>query len=421
MFARSQTLFHLERPRHWLTRLIQSTLVAFPITSPRPTERTLQKFIVAETLIEKEERGKGQIKLTPIRPSWAASMQPADGPPSRWQIPAITSIPELANWLGIETGELDWFADRHLWGNECDGSPACHYRRRWIPKTSGGVRLLEAPKARLMQIQRRILHGILDVVPVHGASHAYRSGRSVASYVAPHAGNEVILHIDLREFFPSIRASQVHATFRTLGYPERIASLLTGLVTCSTPSNILERGLQRTSREWIWDRYRSAHLPQGAPTSPALANLCAHRLDARLSGLARVASAQYTRYADDIVFSGDHQLRQSLPRLRVLIHAIILDEGFDIRLRKTQVMVRGSSQQVSGIKLNHHPNIPRATFDELKAILHNCVKRGPESQNRDGQPRFRDHLAGRLAYWSSICPERIAKLRKIFDRIEWPA
>ena len=394
--------------------------MAFPATSPRPTERALRQFITTEVHIEKSERRKCETLLRTVGPKWQAAMQPADGPPSRWNVPAITSIPELANWLGIEICELDWFADRHRWGGEQDDSRTCHYRRRWIRKSSGGLRLLETPKPRLKQIQRSILHGILDQVPVHDASHAYRSGRSVVSYVAPHAERDVILHLDLREFFPSVRASQVNATFRTMGYPDRVASLLTGLVTCATPSEVLEQGFQRVAGEARWHRYRSSHLPQGAPTSPALANLCAYRLDTRLAGLARAASALYTRYADDLVFSGDHQLRKSLPRLRLLIHAIILNEGFDIRARKTHVMARGTRQQVAGIRLNQHPNIPRETFDELKAILHNCVRFGPESQNRNGHLHFREHLTGRLAYWSSVCPTRIAKLQQTFNQIIWP-
>ena len=242
----------------------------------------------------------------------------------------------------------------------------------------------------------------------------------MATYVEPHQNQQVVLHIDLCEFFPSIQSSRIHALFRMLGYPERVAGLLTGLCTNATPSSVLEPGIARVHGESTWQRFRSPHLPQGAPTSPILANLCTYRLDRRLSGLAESASARYSRYADDLVFSGDTSFARSLSRWRILIHAIIIDEGFEIRHRKTRTMVAGTRQHVAGIQLNSHSNIPRATFDELKAILHNSVRFGPDSQNRDGHPRFREHLQGRLAYWSMIAPGRIQKLQQIFDQIPWP-
>jgi len=82
-------------------------------------------------------------------------------------------------------------------------------------------------------------------------------------------------------------------------------------------------------------------------------------------------------------------------------------------------MLQGTRQQISGIRVNQHSNIPREVFDELKAILHNCRRHGPASQNHAGHAHFREHLQGRLAYWSAICPERIAKLKGIFDEIVW--
>jgi len=204
-----------------------------------------------------------------------------------------------------------------------------------------------------------------------------------------------------------------------MGYPESVAGLLTGLCTNSTPTDVLTCGLRRLDDEGTWLRHRTPHLPQGSPTSPALANLAAYRLDARLQGLAWAVSAQYTRNADDLVFSGDRDFQGCLKRLRVLINAIVLDEGFGIRHRKTHVMIAGTRQQVAGIRLNQHANIPRQTFDEFKAILHNCRRFGPDSQNRAGHAHFREHLQGRLAYWSAVCPERMKKLIKIFDQITW--
>ena len=141
--------------------------------------------------------------------------------------------------------------------------------------------------------------------------------------------------------------------------------------------------------------------------------------DRRLTGLAKRVGADYTRYADDLVFSGGRELARCSNRLQIFVAAIAHHEGFEIRRRKTRVMNQNSSQQIAGVLLNEHPNIPRVEYDRMRAVLHNCLKHGPETQNRSNHPRFRDHLLGRIAYWSTICPHRAQKLKTMFDRIRW--
>lgn len=425
LLTRADSIFAVDSPRLWLRLLINRVLIAFPATSARPTRRHLQEYVARQTVIAKEERIPGSTRLRRRMPTWQPAMAPVDGTPAEWKLPVLATVRELAGWLGVSVGELEWFANRSGWNTErfdekASGQTRNHYRYLWLPKPTGGLRLLETPKPRLKMIQRKILRGILDHVPAHQAAHAFRTGYSVATYVRPHAGQQVVLHIDLREFFPSVCASRVNAAFRTMGYPEMVARILTGICTNDTPSSVLSLGLHRRDDEGAWLRQRSKHLPQGAPTSPALANLCAYRLDCRLAGLARSVAARYTRYADDLVFSGGLDLQRSIARVRILINAIVLDEGFEIRHRKTRVMSAGSRQQVCGVRLNIRPNIPRETFDQLKAILHNCCRFGPDSQNRSEHPHFREHLMGQLAYWSSICPERVGKLQAMFKKIEWP-
>jgi hypothetical protein len=161
------------------------------------------------------------------------------------------------------------------------------------------------------------------------------------------------------------------------------------------------------------------HLPQGAASSPALANLCAYRLDCRLAALARSAGAAYTRYADDLAFSGGPELERCARRFHVHVCRIALEEGFEVHTRKTRFMRQGVRQQLAGVVVNSRPNLRRADYDRLKAILHNCVRHGPQSQNRDGHSDFRAHLAGRVAYWRWLNPERGARLRALFDRVAW--
>src|SRR5262249_46385399 len=158
----------------------------------------------------------------------------------------------------------------------------------------------------LKALQRRLLHEILERIPPHPAVHGYRRGRSVVTHAATHCGRRVVLCFDLRHFFPSVPAARVHGLWRTAGYPTEGARLLTGLCSTVVPEEVWQTAPGRDSSGAAWEerqRFRSPHLPQGAPTSPALANLCAHRLDCRLHGLAQSLGAVYTRYADDLAFS----------------------------------------------------------------------------------------------------------------------
>ena len=165
--------------------------------------------------------------------------------------------------------------------------------------------------------------------------------------------------------------------------------------------------------------YTHPHLPQGAPTSPALANRIAYRMDCRLRGLAESCRGVYTRYADDLAFSGGPDFARSIQRFATHVAAIVQEEGFAVYFRKTRAMRQGSRQQLAGLVANAGVNIPREHFDALKAVLTNCVRMGPESQNRSGLAQFKEHLAGRVAFVESVNPGKGERLREIFLRIGW--
>jgi hypothetical protein len=165
--------------------------------------------------------------------------------------------------------------------------------------------------------------------------------------------------------------------------------------------------------------FRRPHLPQGAPTSPALANLCAFRLDCRLAGLARCAGAAYTRYADDLLFSGGPEFKRVVDRFYLHAGAVALEEGFKVHTRKTRIMRQSVCQQAAGIVLNERPNIARKEFDRLKATLFNCVRHGAAGQNYQQVDAFREHLAGRIAWHKQVNPSRGRKLEALFGQIVW--
>jgi RNA-directed DNA polymerase len=341
---------------------------------------------------------------------------PVTGP-----MPPIRTLHGLATSLGLSQGQLTVYADLKnlpMWGG-----PKKHpYRYRVVRKrgTAGAdkFRVLEIPKQRLMRAQRYILEDILNLLPAHDAVHSFRADRSILTNAQIHAGKLMVVKFDLKDFFPSIRPTRVRGIFAKLGFPQEISRHLTALCTTNMP-----HGLDVPEKLTIPELqpYRRRHLPQGAPTSPAISNLATYRLDCRLTGLGKRFDAVYTRYADDLTFSGGFELRRTVNRLRKWVIRIVIEEGFEINAAKTQVKSASDRQAVTGLIVNEKPNIRRRDFDTLKAILTNCLRHGPASQNRENHPHFRAHLRGRIAFVASINPARGAKLLAIYDRIAWPA
>jgi RNA-directed DNA polymerase len=276
-------------------------------------------------------------------------------------------------------------------------------------------------------VQRRLLHEILDWIPAHPQAHGFTRGRSALSAASAHTGRLVVVRADLEDFFASIEARRVYGIFRTAGYPEAVAHVLTGLATNVVPAAewaALPRPTDPrriAAHHLLGRRLATPHLPQGAPTSPALANLSAFGLDRRLTALAAAVDATYTRYADDITLSGGRLLLARREPLQATIATIAREEGFTVNGRKSAVLTRARRQRVCGIVVNERANVARAEYDRLKATLHNAAVRGPAAENRTGAPDFRAHLLGRIAWVASIHPSRGAKLRRRFDRIDWTA
>ena len=328
-------------------------------------------------------------------------------------LPDLPTVQDLAQWLDLPLDRLQWLSPETPLGSE-------HYRYKLQPKRTGGLRLLEIPKVELKRVQRAIHTGLLQHVPVHEAAHGFVAERSVATHAAAHAGRAVVIKFDLQDFFGSIRAAQVAAVWRTLGYPAGVARSLATLCTHRTAQMVVARLRDDGGLDWLGaKRLRAAHLPQGAPTSPALANLCAFGLDLRLDGLAWAFGATYTRYADDLVFSGHAALRPQFRALQAWVAAIAQGEGFALHPDKTRCLPQHLQQRITGVVVNAHPNTPRQDFDRLKACLHQCVLQGPTSQNHDQMTDFRGHLLGRIAWVKQFNATRAEKLKSLFVQIEW--
>ena len=283
----------------------------------------------------------------------------------RWPVAELDTLADLAEFLGLSPGQLDWLADVRSMERRVEAAKLRNYRYLWLHRPGGPPRAIERPKARLKASQRLLLREILERIPAHPAAHGFIGGRSARSHAAVHAGQGAVLRFDLEDFFASVRAQRVFGIFRSAGYAEAVAHRLTGLCTNVVPlsewsSLARPREARAIAAHWrLGTRLAVPHLPQGAPTSPALANLAAFSLDRRVAGLAARLEARYTRYADDLVLSG-------------------------------------------GPGLASH-----------------SARHGPEGQNRGGHPDFGAHLLGRIAWVEHLNPARGEKLRRRFALIDW--
>lgn len=340
-----------------------------------------------------------------------------DGDPeklNRYHLPQFSTPLELAQWLEYPIGKLAWLTHRY---NHCDGPEdvkEAHYSYHWLPKRNG-FRLIESPRPFLKMAQQQILQEILNQIPVHSAAHGFVTGHSPVTNARPHTGKRVVVKFDLENFYTSVKFSRVVSIFRSIGYCREAALWLARLTTSAIPANIpFPDGSLRPLLPYL-----SRHLPQGAPTSPALANLSAFSLDVRLSGLARSFDADYTRYADDLTFSGSEQFLRSLRVFIPLVNQIIRSERFQANQSKRRVLRDNQQQKVTGVVVNEHTNVPRKEFDLLKAILTNCIRQGPAGQNREQHPDFASHLRGRIAYVQQLNPNRGQRLLQLYEQIRW--
>ena len=276
--------------------------------------------------------------------------------------------------LGVEVNRLE----------EILNNVSGHYQEFWMRKRSGGYRMISAPDKDLQAIQSTIYSRILSSVTiVHPAAVGFRCGRSVVDNAAPHLGKRYVLKMDIHDFFGSIRSPRARQTFKKIGYPENVSKVL-GALCC----------LHR-------------HLPQGAPTSPALSNIVGYEMDRKLAALAAEYGVTYTRYADDLTFSGDvFPKEQIIPQVK----RIIRDEKFEPNHKKTHFMNQSSRKIITGVSVASGVKltIPKSKKREIRKNVYFILTKGlAEHQRRIGShdPAYLKRLIGMLCYWRAIEPD----------------
>lgn len=321
------------------------------------------------------------------------------------QLPVLATATDVATALNLPIPRLRWLAFHS------EAATVTHYVRFQVPKKSGGMRELSAPHCDMATTQQWILMHILEKIPTHDAAHGFVPGRSTMSNAVPHVGRAVVVNLDLKDFFPSITFPRVKGIFQDLGYSPAVATIL-GLLCTECPRRKIEyngRVLHVASGPRA--------LPQGACTSPALSNLLGRRLDSRLNGLAKKLGFTYTRYADDLTFSGPTEAAAKTGYLLARVRHIVANENLTVNESKTRVQRPNARQSVTGIVVNKRPNVPRRTTKRLRAILHQAKKDGLAAQNREQRDNFADWLGGMISYVQMVNPEKGRRLRESFKAV----
>lgn len=282
--------------------------------------------------------------------------------------PVIFSMHHLSQLTGIKTEQLARII----------ASPKNFYRNFSIKKRSGGERLITAPYPVLRCVQEWILRNILEYISLNDAAKGFRKKTTILDNVSPHLGQRTVLKIDIKDFFPSINFKRVYTVFKNCGYSNKISYYLARL--CSLKNA----------------------LPQGACTSPYLANVISKKLDCRLYNLAAKTGIAYTRYADDITFSG----KKINLKLCNFIFGIIQDEGFEINIQKAILLRNCQKKIITGISINDKiPKLPRSTKRKWRQDAYIILKQSKREYLEKyfkKDPIYLERLIGKFTFWHFI-------------------
>ena len=284
---------------------------------------------------------------------------------TRKQVPVVFSLKHLAELLGTNYMDLCNLIRYR------DG----YYSYHLIKKRSGGKRRIVVPYDNLKRIQRWILDEILAKEVVHPCCKGFIKGSNILGNAKVHVGKTYIKKFDLKDFFECIDVKRVYGIFREIGSSPAVSYDLASLCTIKIGD---EKFGAMPPYKKLWfghlNKVEYPVLAQGAPTSPSLSNLICRKMDARLEKYAIINGLQYTRYADDLTFSGDDLTK--LPKT-AFVMKIVNEEGLRLNHKKTGVYGRDSRQEVTGVMVDgDRPRVPQKFKRQIYRHLHFCKKFG---------------------------------------------
>jgi len=283
-------------------------------------------------------------------------LKPDEAQLQRYGLPLWHTEEDLAKALDVSVSRLRHYAIHR------QRERVSHYVQFAVPKRDGSERLILAPKTRLKAMQRILLKVLVDKLPVSDHAHGFRTGRSIRSNAQQHVGKRVVVKMDIRDFFPSVHVGRVRGLLIALGYGYPVAATLAVLMTEAQRQPVEEDGVLYQVP------VGARHCVQGAPTSPGVCNSVLLTLDHRLAGLARRFGFAYSRYADDLTFSGDDEA--AVHGLIRIAGSILRDEGFQANRAKTRILRSGARQSVAGVVVNRELGLSRQERRRIRAALH---------------------------------------------------
>ena len=301
-------------------------------------------------------------------------------------VPVIYNLRHLRKIFRIRKREQDVFFGE----NKCS-----LYRNFSIPKKSGGVRQIEAPCKRLKEIQRWIKDEIVDKFVVSEYATGFRKNMSIVDNARKHVGKELVINMDIKDFFPSVTYAEVLLMFMYIGYRKDVAHLLTKL--CTNAENVL---------------------PQGSPASPSISNHILLKLDKRLGRLAESIGADYSRYADDITFSGKRGISTIVP----LVEQIVVEEGFVVNENKTRLQYNNQRQEVTGLIVNSKIAVSASIEDEIRNAIYFIKKYGVDDHMKHigcNKSFYMEHLYGIAYFIHMVDRDKGKKYLAQLDEIIW--
>lgn len=312
----------------------------------------------------------------------------------------INDLKDLAEASGFTREELLWLC-YHRQTATID-----HYTRFQIPKRKGGMRNISSPKGKMRKAQTWVLENILQKIGIHQAAVAFQTGKSIVDNAQVHLQKSVLVRIDLKDFFPSVKFLRIKGLFQSFGYNTGISTVFALICT-----DAMRLGAKLGDEKFfvaIGERY----LPQGACTSPAITNIICRKLDNRLSKLAEKMGFAYTRYADDMTFSHSDKSAE-LKSLLGITKKIIAEENFEINEEKTLVMRTHNRQSVTGIVVNNaEMRISRRDIKRYRAFLHQYSLKGAEEMSKKLGKNATQYAKGYLAFVQMVNPIQAEKFKK---------
>lgn len=288
-------------------------------------------------------------------------------------LPPIESIEDLADKTRLSVSKLRYISYRSDY----------LYRVYQVPKKTTGSRTIAQPNRELKSLQAWILRNILDRLTSSPHCKGFERGSSILENALPHLGANYILNIDLENFFPTVKASRIFNIFYSIGYNEKISSMLTNICT-----------------------YKGG-LPQGAPSSPKLSNLACYNLDSRLHGYAGANGLVYTRYADDITLSS--QTFRKINRANEFVKVVIKSEGYIINDKKTLIVGTQRQKNITGLVISQNSvGIGRKKYRFIRSIIYNLYTTSSDKAS---------YINGYLAFTHSVDKKMYDKLHQYIDQL----